>query len=82
MPMKPPTCPLASPSTVIGALTAQRVLTYPFVMENRIRLRMINQSEEKIPAGGTSNEIRRHVTRKRVLKMERILVVQFDRIRP
>ena len=51
-------------------------------MENRIRLRMINQSEEKIPAGGTSNEIRRHVTRKRVLKMERILVVQFDRIRP
>lgn len=81
IPMKAPTWPLASPSTVCGAFTAHKVLTYPFVIENSARLRITNQSEEKRAAGATSKLIRRKVTKKIVRKAELILMTRLLRRR-
>lgn len=72
VPMKAPTCPLCSYSTVPGAFTAQSVDKYPLVNAKHAMFKIMNQSEIKSQLGPISNAIITMVARKMTLEAVKI----------
>ena len=70
-----PTDSLRSSGAALGALTAQRVDTYPFEKANTIILIILNQSAfiPKSQEGGTLNAIKMNVTTKMSREYDKII---------
>ena len=75
IPMKAPTCPFCSPSTVPGALIAHRVLRYPFEKANRSMSKILNQSEFHRASGEIYQVVNMKVPTNMTLAIERMIVI-------